>query len=77
MGATAAIIGAGAKIVGGISARNSANAAGAAAQGAAMFNASIIERDIGLLARQWFVRSDKNKQWRRKANSDARSDLMK
>ena len=52
MGATAAIIGAGANIVGGISARNSANAAGAAAQRAANFNASIIERDIGLLARQ-------------------------
>ena len=52
MGATAAVIGAGASIVGGISARNSANAAGAAAQRAANFNASIIERDIGLLARQ-------------------------
>ena len=52
MGATAAIIGAGANIVGGISARNSANAAGAAAQRAANFNASIIERDIGLRARQ-------------------------
>ena len=52
MGATAAIIGAGANIVGGISQRNAANAAGAAAQGAAMFNASIIERDIGLLGRQ-------------------------
>ena len=52
MGATAAIIGAGANIVGGISQRNAANAAGAAAQTAANFNASIIERDIGLLARQ-------------------------
>ena len=52
MGATAAVVGAGANIVGGISQRNAANAAGAAAQGAAMFNASIIERDIGLLARQ-------------------------
>ena len=52
MGATAAIIGAGASIVGGISARNASNAAGAAAQRAANFNASIIERDIGLLARQ-------------------------
>lgn len=52
MGATAAVVGAGASIVGGISARNSANAAGAAAQTAANFNASIIERDIGLLARQ-------------------------
>ena len=52
MGATAAVVGAGANIVGGISQRNAANQAGAAAQGAAMFNASIIERDIGLLARQ-------------------------
>ena len=52
MGATAAIISAGANIVGGISARNASNAAGAAAQRAANFNASIIERDIGLLARQ-------------------------
>jgi len=40
MGATAAIIGAGANIVGGISARNSSNAAGAAAQTAANFNAA-------------------------------------
>ncbi len=52
MGATAAVVGAGANIVGGISSRNAANAAGAAAQQAANFNASIIERDIGLLARQ-------------------------
>ena len=52
MGATAAVISAGANIVGGISSRNAANAAGAAAQQAANFNASIIERDIGLLARQ-------------------------
>ena len=52
MGATAAVVGAGAKVVGGISERNAANAAGAAAQRAANFNASIIERDIGLLARQ-------------------------
>jgi len=52
MGKTAAVIGAGANIVGGISSRNAANAAGAAAQQAANFNASIIERDIGLLARQ-------------------------
>ena len=52
MGATAAVVGAGANIVGGISQRNAANQSGAAAQGAAMFNASIIERDIGLLARQ-------------------------
>ena len=52
MGTTAAVIGAGASIVGGISSRNASNAAGAAAQRAANFNASIIERDIGLLARQ-------------------------
>ena len=52
MGTTAAIISAGSSIVGGISSRNAANAAGAAAQQAAYFNASIIERDIGLLARQ-------------------------
>ena len=52
MGATAAIIGAGSSIIGGISSRNASNAAGAAAQRAANFNASIIERDIGLLARQ-------------------------
>ena len=52
MGATAAIIGAGSSILGGISQRNASNAAGAAAQQAAYFNASIIERDIGLLARQ-------------------------
>jgi len=52
MGGTAAIIGAGANIVGGISQRNAGNAAGAAAQTAANFNASIIERDIGLLGRQ-------------------------
>jgi len=52
MGATAAVVGAGANIVGGISSPNAANAAGAAAQQAANFNASIIERDIGLLARQ-------------------------
>ena len=52
MGATAAVVSAGANIVGGISQRNAANAAGAAAQTAANFNASIIERDIGLLARQ-------------------------
>ncbi len=52
MGATAAVVGAGANIVGGISQRNAANQAGAAAQTAANFNASIIERDIGLLARQ-------------------------
>ena len=52
MGATAAVVGAGANIVGGISQRNAANQAGAAAQQAANFNASIIERDIGLLARQ-------------------------
>ena len=52
MGATAAVVSAGANILGGISQRNASNAAGAAAQQAAYFNASIIERDIGLLARQ-------------------------
>lgn len=52
MGATAAIIGAGSSIIGGISSRNASKRAGAAAQRAANFNASIIERDIGLLERQ-------------------------
>ena len=52
MGATAAIISAGANIVGGISARNSANAAGAAAQRAANFNARLLARAIGSLARR-------------------------
>jgi len=42
----------GATLLGGISQRNAANRAAAAAQRAANFNAELIERDIGLLEKQ-------------------------
>jgi len=42
----------GATLLGGISQRNAANRASAAAQRAANFNAELIERDIGLLEKQ-------------------------
>lgn len=42
----------GATLLGGLSQRNAANRAAAAAQRAANFNATLIERDIGLLEKQ-------------------------
>ena len=42
----------GATLLGGISQRNAANRASAAAERAAQFNAGLIERDIGLLEKQ-------------------------
>ena len=52
MGGTAAIIGIGTQVIGGIQQKNAANEAAAAAQRVGEFNATLIERDIGLLERQ-------------------------
>ena len=49
---TMAAVSVGTSLVGGLSAKNSADKAASAAQRAARFNANIIERDIGLLDRQ-------------------------
>ena len=49
---TMAAVSVGSSLVGGLSAKNSADKAASAAQRAAEFNAQMIERDIGLLDRQ-------------------------
>jgi hypothetical protein len=48
----AAVVTAGASVVGGVQAKQSADQAAKAAQSAGEFNAQIIERDIGLLEKQ-------------------------
>ena len=48
----AAVVTAGASVVGGVQAKQSADQAAQAAQSAGEFNAQIIERDIGLLEKQ-------------------------
>lgn len=52
MGITAAIVGVGSQIIGGIQQQDAAKDAAAAAQRVGEFNATLIERDIGLLERQ-------------------------
>lgn len=52
MGVTAAVIGVGTQIVGGIQQQQAANKASDAAQRVGEFNAKLIERDIGLLEKQ-------------------------
>lgn len=52
MGVTAAVIGVGTQIVGGIQQQQAANKASEAAQKVGEFNAKLIERDIGLLEKQ-------------------------
>ena len=52
MGVTAAVIGVGTQIVGGIQQEQAANKASDAAQRVGEFNAKLIERDIGLLEKQ-------------------------
>jgi hypothetical protein len=52
MGVTASIVSVGSQIVGGIQQKSAADNAAAAAQRVGEFNATLIERDIGLLERQ-------------------------
>ena len=52
MGTTAAIIGIGTQLVGGIQQQQASNRAAEAAQRVGEFNAKLIERDIGLLEKQ-------------------------